>query len=123
MIKLPVFFLTSFLFLLPFNLPSSRTATLPAIVGTNPSRQLPSPEGFSRSGPASLAPRMSCFAPAHWQFQQIEEEAKRANFPQNFIRSGSSYSAVALNISIKVTADTSSVCAIIVDGSEHTNHD
>jgi len=66
---------------------------------------------------------MSCFAHAHWQFQQIGEEAKRANFPQNFVRSGSSYSAVALNIRGKVTADTSSVGAIIVEGSEHTNHD
>jgi len=120
------FSLLLFYFYYPSTSPSPPfpfTGTPHAVAGTNPSLQLPFPEGFSRSGPASLAPRMSCFAQAHWQFQQIEEEAKRANFPQNFVRSGSSYSAVPLTTRGKVTADTSPVCTIIIDGSEHTNHD
>lgn len=103
----------------PITLPS----TPPAIAATNPSLQLPFPEGFSRSGPASLAPPKSCFAHAHWQFQQIEEAARRANFPQNLVCSGSSYSAVALSTRGKVTADTSPVYAIVVKVSEHTKRD
>jgi len=112
MIKLPVFFLTSFFFPIFITLqpPLCLPGTPPAIAGTNPSLQLPFPEGFSRSGPVSLPPRMSCFAHAHWQFQQIEEEAKRANFPQNFVRSGSSYSAVAL----KQEERSLLICTIIV---------
>ena len=119
MIKLPVFSLL-FYFYYPATTPSlpfptlPRNIALPTVAGTNPSLHLPSPEGFSRSGPASLAPRMSCFAHVRWQFQQIDEEAKPTNFPQNFVRSDSSYLAVALNTRGKVTADTSSVCAFFI---------